>query len=116
MPEDGVVAMWWRIFVPTWRFFDAVGSHSELLVKVNDQWRPAVKRPRIHWYSLLFNPDAGFYHACHNLLDRLVSELGEGNPPAQLVSFALVQDLAGGREFKVMVDGEEVLHSPGAAS
>jgi hypothetical protein len=107
--------MWWRIFVPTWRFFDVVGAHPELLVRVNGRWEPAISRPRFHWYTLFFNPTGNYYHACNNLLERLVSEIAAGAAPEQLVSFALVRDLAGGREFKVTVDGQDVLHAGGSS-
>lgn len=101
--------MWWRVFIPTWRFFDVVGVHAELYVKVNGAWRPALTRPRFTWRSLFFNPAGGLYHARQNLLDRLVIEINEGAQPEHSVSFALVREIAAGREFKVTIDGEDFL-------
>jgi len=101
----------WRIFIPTWRFFDEVGVHPELLVKIDGQWRSMVNRPRVRWFALFFNPEFGYYHASNNLLERLLVEVAAGADPEHLVSFALVRDLAGGREFKLTVNGESVLEA-----
>jgi hypothetical protein len=160
--------MWWRILIPTWRFFDSVGSHPQLLVKKDQPWSPTggnpwhlqdgefsptsiwrtprrsssppsfetnfgatpafshehepaapcgggwqdfLKQPKLHWYSLFFNPQGSFYHACNNLLDRLIEEISDGQNPKETVSYALVQDLVGGAEFKIILNGEEILRS-----
>lgn len=102
--------MWWRILIPTWRFFDSVGISPELLVFSDNAWRPFLARPKLHWYSLFFNPRGNFYHAYNNLLERLIVEMADGGDPAQLVSFALIKDLVGDLEFRILVDGKEVLH------
>lgn len=105
--------MWWRIFIPTWRFFDTVAAQPELLIRRDDKWEPALRQPKFHWYSLVFNPEGNYFHACCNLLERLVVEIGEGARPEDLVSFALVRELACGREFKVLFGEQEVLHYRG---
>ena len=105
--------MWWRVLIPTWRFFDAVGDFPELLLKVNGRWQNANPRPRFSWYSLFFNPAGGLYHARNNLLERLLQEIAAGGDSEKLESFALVRELAGAHEFKITVNGESVLHSAG---
>lgn len=118
--------MWWRILIPTWRFFDSVGIHPELFVRVGGEWLPAVPRPKMHWYSLFFNPEYNRYHACNNLLERLILELAEGSAIEQLVSYKLVEDLArtfalarsssvGLFEFKICIQGQDVLVGTGSA-
>jgi len=102
--------MWWRILIPTWRFFNAVGPQFELLVRVQGEWRVAFGQPRLRWYTLFFNPSGNSYHAVQNLLERLVSEVSAGAEASTLVSFALVKDLAQDREFKVTANGEDAIH------
>jgi hypothetical protein len=117
--------MWWRIWVPTWRFFDSTGIHPELFVRGTGDWVRAVNRPRSHWYSLFFNPQFNHYHACNNLLERLILELAElgTNHLEDLVSYQLMQDLArqfiraqllpGHRfEFKLSIQGQDILVGP----
>jgi hypothetical protein len=103
--------MWWRLFIPTWRFFDSVGPHPQLLVKKDQQWEVFLKQPKLYWYSLFFNPQGSFYHACNNLLDRLIEEVSDGQNPKETVSYALVRDLVGGADFKITLKGEMILRS-----
>lgn len=117
--------MWWRIWVPTWRFFDSTGIHPELFVRGSGEWVRAVSRPRLHWYSLFFNPEFNHYHACNNLFERLILELAEIglSRVEDLVSYQLVQDLArrfirerlvpGYRfEFKLTIQEQDILIGP----
>jgi len=113
--------MWWRVLVPTWRFFDSIGVHPELFVRANGEWLPALIRPKLRWYSLFFNPAYNRYHACNNLLERLILELAEESQQIEgLVSYRLVEDLAkqfvlkipnfmGSFEFKISIQGQDVL-------
>lgn len=112
--------MWWRILIPTWRFFDAVGVHPELFVRIQGEWQPVITRPRLRWYSLFFNPGYNRFHACNNLLERLILELaGDVKSIERLVSYKLVENLAREFararahdslfEFKVTIQGQDVL-------
>lgn len=103
--------MWWRVFIPTWRFFDSVGSHPQLYVQKQGQWQPVIQRPQLYWYSLFFNPRGNYYHACNNLLERLVQEISAGQDPEKLVSYQLVKDLVGANKFKITVNGEDFLQA-----
>jgi hypothetical protein len=116
--------MWWRTFIPSWRFFDAVGIQPELFVFYEGGWHLAIHRPRLKWYSLLFNPDYNRYHACNNLVERLILEMMDPSAATRLVSYRLVEDLArdfvqkkllassdSKFSFRVVVQGQEVLRS-----
>jgi hypothetical protein len=113
--------MWWRILVPSWRFFDRVGIHPQLFVRTQGDWVLAVTQPRLRWYSLFFNPQYNYYHACNNLLERLILELVENVDNIEtLVSYQLVKNLArqfasdrlsffGPIDFKITIQGQDVL-------
>jgi hypothetical protein len=100
--------MWWRLFVPVWRFFDREGLRPELWVLERNEWRRLNERPPLKWYALVFNPEFNQFHALNNLLERLIQEL-QTQKPEELVSYRLVEDLAEGRPFKVLARGETVL-------
>lgn len=104
--------VWWRIFVPSWRFFDVIGAEPQLWVCHQGHWQLALHRPPLLWSSLFLNGPWTYYHACHNLLERLVQELQLGHAPETLVSFQLVQHLVNGEEFKLQVQNEVILHVP----
>jgi hypothetical protein len=113
--------MWWRILVPSWRFFDRIGIHPQLFVRFKDDWILASSRPSLRWYSLFFNPAYNYYHACNNLLERLILELAENSENIEtLVSYQIVKTLArdfarerlslqGPIEFKITIQGQDVL-------
>src|SRR5690606_30566139 len=96
-------------WIPTWRFFDAQGSNAELWVREAGEWRRGFEPPRRPWYLIFFNPRWSEFHARENLLERLVAEIGEGRDPETLVSYRLVERLAGGRAFKIVAQGQDVL-------
>lgn len=90
-----------------------------LFVRREHQWLRLNGPPPRRWYILLFNPAWGFFHAVNNLLERLVLEISEGKDVNQLVSYQLLKDFIRREmteqsrefafEFKVTVDGEDVL-------
>lgn len=111
--------------MPTWRFFDVTGIHPELFVRGSGEWIQAVTRPRLHWYSLFFNPQYNRYHACNNLFERLILELADSDfkAPEDLVSFQLVHEIArqfihenlipGHRfEFKLTIQEQDIFVGP----
>lgn len=102
--------MWWRVFIPSWRFFDSAGLDIRLWENTNDGWVLVKRRPRPQWHTLFFNPRGNFHHACANLLERLVLEVSEGAKPEELVSYALVREIMGTSEFKITVNGEDYIH------
>ncbi|MGE0763830.1 MAG: hypothetical protein AB7N80_11180 [Bdellovibrionales bacterium] len=85
----------------------------DLLTRTSGAWQSAHVWPTSRWYSLFFNPQGNFYHARNNLLERLVLEINQGAQPTNLVSYFLVRDMVGSVEFKITVNGEDFLHSPG---
>lgn len=63
--------MWWRVWIPSWRFFDRNAAVVRLEVWRADGWRPALgSPPRRRWWSLFFNPAGNSYLAQRNQLDR----------------------------------------------
>ena len=100
----------WRIFIPTWRFFDQEGLRPELWIFKESRWQ-RFGPPPIPWFALIFNGRFNHFHAVQNLLERLIVEM-QSSPPESLVSYRLVEWLAreeGGTAFKVLARGETVL-------
>lgn len=109
----------WRILIPTWRFFDRIGSEPNLWVRVDDRWIELLTAPKVNLFTLLFNAKGNLHHAHINLLERLIDELNasssNGLTVHDLVSYRLVADIVRARaarlpvEFKVTARGEDVL-------
>lgn len=104
-----LVRMWWRILIPTWRFFDSAGPGVELWVCENGEWRKFLRPPPRRWFQLFYNPQWTLFHAHQNLVERMAVEAGEGMPPHKTDSFALIDRLVGGLPFKIKVRGEDIL-------
>jgi hypothetical protein len=117
--------MWWRILIPTWRFFDVVQPEARIMVReANGEWHQIHSRPKFPWYSLFFNPDGSYYHAVNNLLERLVAESRVADQNiTTLVSYQLVEDLVRDYfsrsgsgairvEFKVTWGEDDILLNP----
>ena len=102
--------MWWRIFIPSWRFFDQEGLRPELWIFKDGDWR-RIGPPSIPWFALFYNSRFNRFHAVQNLLERLIVEM-QSSPPEKLVSYRLVEWLAreeGASAFKILARGETVL-------
>ena len=91
-----------RVLVPSWRFFDGIGVHPDLLARVAGPdgrfgpWLALLPPPPRAWWNVFWHPDGNLSMACHSLLDRLQADLAaaeEDDDPAQLVSYRLVLDL-----------------------
>lgn len=104
--------MWWRIFIPSWRFFNIIGPAPELFVNTPNGWQKAFVKTPTRWFSLFFNPEQNYRHACNNLLERFVIELSEGQNPKDLVSYLLICQMANHAEFKIVANNETVFHNP----
>ncbi len=71
---------YFRIFVPSWRFFDDTGPIPKLYVRaeqagqLGSSWLPALQPPKRRWYSLFFNPDGNLHHAICNALEHLLHD------------------------------------------
>lgn len=74
---------WWRVLVPSWRFFESPDVEFVLEVRVRrgnaepSAFRPAIPPWRRGPLSLLFSPQHNLRLACHDLVERWVAELGE---------------------------------------
>jgi hypothetical protein len=113
-----------RVLVPSWRFFDAVGAHPELLARVAGAdgcfgpWRPVLRAPRRAWWNVAWHPEGNLALARLSLLDRLLADGAAADAaPTSLVSYRLVLDqvrwaLAGGEgaalvQFKLAARGPD---------
>jgi hypothetical protein len=90
-----------RVLLPSWRFFDGLGTAPELLMRVGPSvssfgpWQFVITVPPRRWRTLVWNPEGQLALASHALLERLQHELEEqpGTPPATLVAYQLVLNL-----------------------
>ena len=91
-----------RVLIPSWRFFDAIGDHCQLLARVAGPdgrfgpWLALLGPPPRAWWNVVWHPDGNLSLACHSLLDRLQADLAAGDDdedPEQLVSYRVVLDL-----------------------
>lgn len=63
---------YFRILIPTWRFFDKAATVPKLYVLTGQDWVSALEPERLKWYSFFVNPMGNFYHAVCNALDHLL--------------------------------------------
>lgn len=118
--------MWWRVFIPSFRFFDQPGAAPRLWARLPASvpgdwpWEEVLEKPPTELTDFLINPDGNLYHARMNLLERLVMELDPAQPTRQLVSYKLVEDIvkewaenrgAKGADFKITSHDQDVLLS-----
>lgn len=89
-----------RVLVPSWRFFDTVGEHPQLLARTVDAhggpgpWRPVLAPPARAWWNVAWHPQGNLSLARHSLLDRLLADVARDpdEPPGDLVTYRLVLD------------------------
>jgi hypothetical protein len=98
-------AGWWRVLLPSWRFFEAPDLHFTLEVRT---WDAAGATGALHTLpprtersltSLFYAPEANLALAGHDLVETLVSELAERGAIAfeaaeQLSAYKRVQHMA----------------------
>ena len=111
----------WRVFVPSWRFFDRIGPRPRVFVRSvgESEWTLALVAPPRRWTSLVFNPRGNLHHADQNLVDRLLAEIqnGDGDATAigESVSYGLLirrlRTVVPAGEFKISVDGDDVVRA-----
>lgn len=107
--------MIWRIWIPTWRFFNSVPPLPRLEVQFGLEWVLLTPRPRRRLCQLFLNPDWTRYHAINNLLLRLVEESQSAKDVEDLASFKLVNQIVSGRNFRIVQDSEVVFEKRGAS-
>lgn len=70
---------WLRLFIPSWRFFDQLGSVPQLMYRVSKKsettdWQPVFKKPQRQLHNLFFNPFGNLYLYHQSLVSRLADE------------------------------------------
>ena len=95
--------MFLQLFIPTWKFFDQLGTVSKLYYRDLSPdgamiWLPVFEKPTRNFLNLFYNPEGNLYLACVALVDRLVIDVGSKEPlPAEYVekleSYLLVQNM-----------------------
>lgn len=96
MSGCGFLLQFFRLFFPSWKFFDSVGSLPKLYFQIESrQWEPLLHSPPIVWWNLFVNSEGNLHHAYQNLVNRLVLDLNQlsSNSPDELTSFQLVEQL-----------------------
>src|SRR4051812_5994815 len=74
----GKTIFMFRMFFPSWRFFDDIGHVPVLFYRKSTQgkefepWVECLNKPTRKWRTLLLNPQGNFLLACGSLLQRLV--------------------------------------------
>lgn len=117
--------MWWRVFIPSWRFYDRIGSLPRLYARAHDAWIPIFAPIQTPWYGLLFNPKGNQQLAYQSLLERFVVEASGAKKPEELVSYKILAEACASElkrlghlqpgeqfNFKIQVGGEDVILSP----
>lgn len=93
-----------RALFPSWRFFEDTTEVPVLFYRVaasNEkfgQWRPGLKKPNRHWYSIFLNPEGNLFLAYVGLLEQLLHDAAEIPPEqaerlADSVSYQLTKNL-----------------------
>lgn len=83
-----------RLFIPSWRFFDQLGTIATLYYRTNTNstWQIVLKKPTRQWWHLFHNPHGNQYLMCLSLVDRLITEKADQSIE-QTESFQLVRNL-----------------------
>jgi hypothetical protein len=72
-----------RAFLPSWKFFEDIGSIPLLFFRVAPKdrdlssWLPCWVKPKRKLRALFLNPEGNFTLACESLLQQLMSDLQE---------------------------------------
>lgn len=73
--------MYGRLFIPSWRLFDRLGTVPRLYVRSSTtseswsgEWAPVPLQSEIKWWSLFLNPRGNLNHALCTVLDRTLLE------------------------------------------
>lgn len=73
--------MYGRLFIPSWRLFDRLGTVPRLYVRCSTasgswsgDWAPVPLQSEIKWWSLFLNPRGNLNHALCTVLDRALLE------------------------------------------
>ncbi|MFN8573968.1 MAG: hypothetical protein U0132_18060 [Gemmatimonadaceae bacterium] len=91
-----------RVLVPSWRFFDAVGSSPLLLARTGPTpdtlgaWQIVIQPPPRAFWHLVWNPQGNLSLAYHTAVERLASEVDLAPTARDLtnsVSYQLVLNL-----------------------
>lgn len=83
-----------RLFIPSWRFFDQLGTIPTLFYRTNNNtdWQLVLQKPQRRWWHLFHNPEGNQYLLCLSLVDRLLAEKADQSIE-QTESFRLVKNL-----------------------
>lgn len=70
----------WRVFFPSWKFFDHPGAIPEVFIRMGERsdqlsdWRPAFRSEPRHWWNLFWNPRGTLRLLNSAAFDRLLQE------------------------------------------
>jgi hypothetical protein len=89
-----------RLLVPSWAFFDRVGTRAVLELRPLDAhaaaWRPALHAARRRWWHVLWHPEGTRTLAAQDVVERAVAERCGERPVTPATAVQLTQLAAAG--------------------
>lgn len=89
-----------RVFLPSWRFFDRLGRVPEVFFRgksldsESKKWKPLLVKPRRKFYNLFFNPRGNLYLAQMTLIEKVLDDSQNRSQNLETtVSFKLLKNL-----------------------
>ena len=106
-----------RALIPSWRFFDRVGTELSLEYRNSegDEWKNALPSPAENSFPLFVNTKRNTHIACHSILERFVEEARGIATPAEtydLVSHGLLRNMvrkiarSNGARFRIIASNQ----------
>ena len=94
-----------RVFFPSWRFFDEPGDEVELLARASvdveelGSWVRCLQSAPRNWSNVFLNAQGNYTLAAQTVVEQLLSEMGEWDEKqldrlSESVSFQLTKNLA----------------------
>lgn len=93
MSSSQTLLSFFKVFLPSWKFFDEAGSQPELRWRIGESPWQAALRPTPRRISQIFlNPQGNLRHALDSMVERLLQEAANADPKElpETVSYKLV--------------------------